>query len=207
MARPWIVFDANGTLFDLRAVAPAVGGDVVLEAWFQRVLHGAATVTLAGTWTPFDELAAAALATTCAKLGLDPVDQAAALEALQQLPAFPDAREAIDLTGGQAAILTNGSAATTRALVERAGLPIETIVSCEEVRAYKPGAPPYELARERLGEDAVLVAAHAWDVAGARAAGLRAIWVDRAEQRWPLPGIDPGERANSLVDAVTLALG
>lgn len=207
MPTPWIVFDANGTIFDLRAATPAVGGAVVLEAWFERVLHGAATVTLAGTWAPFEELAAAALGTTCAKLGLDEVDQGAALEALRQLPAFPDAVTAVERTNGRAAILTNGSAETTRKLVERAALPIETILSCEEVRAYKPAAAPYELARERLGEEAVLVAAHAWDVAGARAAGLRAIWVDRAERHWPLPGIEPGERASSLADAVELALG
>jgi 2-haloacid dehalogenase len=204
--RPWIVFDANGTLFDLRAAAPAVGGPVVLEAWFERVLHGAAALTFAGTWAPFDALAAAALATTCAKLGLDDVDRAAALETLQRLPPYPDALEAVERAGGLAAILTNGSAETTQTLVERAQLPLETILSCEEVRAYKPAPAPYELSRRRLG-DPVLVAAHAWDVAGARAVGLRAIWVDRDEQTWPLPGVEPGERASSLVEAVALALG
>lgn len=204
---PWIAFDANGTLFDLRGAAAALGGEAVLEAWFERVLHGAATLTLAGTWAPFDELASEALATTCAKLGLEGVDQDAALEALQRLPPQPDAFEAVGRAGRRAAILTNGSAATTRKLVERAQLPIATILSCEEVRAYKPAAAPYELARERLGEDAVLVAAHAWDVVGARAAGLRAIWVDRDERHWPLAGVEPGEQASSLVDAVALALG
>jgi 2-haloacid dehalogenase len=204
MARPWIVFDANGTLFDLRAAAPAVGGQTALEAWFERVLHGAATLSLTGAWAPFDELARAALATTCAKLGLEDVDVEAVLDRLERLPAFPDAPAAVERAGGRAAILTNGSAATTRKLVERAGLPIETILSCEEVRAYKPAAAPYALARERLGDDAVLVAAHAWDVAGARAAGLRAIWVDRSERRWPLPGVDPSEHAGTLLEAVTL---
>lgn len=202
----WVVFDANGTLFDLRAAAPAVGGEVALEAWFERVLHSAASLTLAGTWAPFDELARAALETTCAKLGLGDVDRDAALEELRRLPAYPDAQEAVSLARSRAAILTNGSGDTTRGLVERAGLTVETILSCEEVRAYKPAPAPYELARRRLGEP-VLVAAHAWDVAGARAAGVRAIWVDRSERHWPLPGVEPGERASSLVDAVTLALG
>jgi 2-haloacid dehalogenase len=207
MPAPWIVFDANGTLFDLRAAAPFVGGETALQAWFQRVLHGAATVTITGAWAHFDELAAGALATTCAELGLDGVDQEAALAELGRLPLQPDALEAAERADGRAAILTNGTAATTRKLVERARLPIETILTCEEVRAYKPAAPPYRLVRERLGKDAVLVAAHAWDVAGARSAGLRAIWVDRDERRWPLSGVDPGERASSLVEAVALALG
>jgi 2-haloacid dehalogenase len=122
------------------------------------------------------------------------------LRALSELPAAPDAAEAAALAG-DCAVLTNGGLASTRALVERAGLPIETILSCEEVRAYKPSAAPYLHARERLGE-CVLVATHAWDVAGARAAGLRAIWVDRSERTWPLAGVEPGERAASLVEAV-----
>lgn len=204
MAAPRVVFDANGTLFDLRAAAPAVGGEVVLEAWFERVLHTAASLTLAGRWAGFADIAADCLATTCAKLELE-VDADAALQALRELPAFADAPAAVELAGG-AAILTNGGAETTRGLVERAGLPIDPVLSCEEVRAYKPAAAPYALARERLG-DVVLVAAHAWDVAGARAAGLRAVWVDRHERHWPLPEVDPGERAGSLVEAVAVALG
>jgi 2-haloacid dehalogenase len=122
------------------------------------------------------------------------------LRALSELPAAPDAAEAAALAG-DCAVLTNGGLASTRALVERAGLPIETILSCEEVRAYKPSAAPYLHAREHFGE-CVLVATHAWDVAGARAAGLRAIWVDRSERTWPLAGVEPGERAASLVEAV-----
>jgi 2-haloacid dehalogenase len=77
-------------------------------------------------------------------------------------------------------------------------------VSCEEVRAYKPSSAPDLHARELLGEY-LLVAAHAWDVAGARAAGVRAIWVDRDERTWPVAGAEPGERAGSLVEAVQQA--
>lgn len=60
--------------------------------------------------------------------------------------------------------------------------------------------------RERLG-GYILIAAHGWDNAGARAAGVRAIWVDREEREWPLAGVGPGERAASLVEAVERALG
>ncbi len=56
-------------------------------------------------------------------------------------------------------------------------------------------------------EDACLIAAHAWDVLAAVRYGLRAVWVDRLEQRWPLPG-DPHEpRSSSLPEAARLALG
>lgn len=192
------MFDANGTLFGLDPVERLLG-PAATEAFFERTLHSAASLTLAGTWAPFAEVARSALATTCAKLELD-VDQEAALRALSELPAAPDAAEAVALAG-DCAILTNGGLESTRSLVERAGLPVATVLSCEEVRAYKPSAAPYLYARERLGE-CVLVAAHAWDVAGAGAAGLRAIWVDRSERTWPLAGVEPGERAASLTEAV-----
>jgi len=197
-----IAFDANGTLFALDPVKEILGGTVT-EAFFQRTLHTAAALTFAGVWAPFDEVAKRALATTCAKLDLD-VDQDAVLEALKELPPADDAREAVE-RAADCAILTNGGRDSTTKLVERAALPVTEIVSCEEVRAYKPSAPPYRHAEERLGKY-VLVAAHAWDVVGARAAGIRAIWVDTEEREWPLAGTEPAERTSSLVEAVERAL-
>jgi 2-haloacid dehalogenase len=195
---PTVVFDANGTLFSLDPVQELLGAQAT-EAFFQRTLHSAAALTYAGTWAPFDEVARRALATTCAKLELD-VDPQAVLQALQELPPAPDAREAVE-AAGDCAILTNGGRESTRKLVERAGLGIDRILSCEDVRAYKPSRAPYEHARAELG-DCVLVAAHGWDVAGARAAGLRAIWVSRGEREWPLAGLEPVEQAPSLLAAV-----
>src|SRR4051794_17437243 len=200
---PAIVFDANGTLFDLAPVADAIGGPERLEAFFQRTLHTAAAITLTGAWSPFDEIAAAALETTCAKLGLDDVDRPSVLAALKELPPYPDAAEAA-AAAPRAAILTNSAADSARELVERVGLDVDKILSCEEVRAYKPAPPPYLLAQERLG-DYVLVAAHAWDVVGARACGIRAIWVRRDEREWPFPELEAGESAETLRDAVALA--
>src|SRR5262249_45587618 len=47
-----------------------------------------------------------------------------------------------------------------------------------EVRAYKPDPRPYRYLLDQLATDAadaVLIAAHAWDVLGARAVGMRAL--------------------------------
>jgi 2-haloacid dehalogenase len=195
---PTAVFDANGTLFALDPVQELLGA-AATEAFFQRALHSAAALTYAGVWAPFDEVARRALETTCAQLGLD-VDQEAVLRALQELPPAPGAREAVD-AAGDCAVLTNGGRESIRKLVERAGLPIARILSCEDVRAYKPSRAPYEYARAELG-DCVLIAAHGWDVVGARAAGLRAVWVSRNERAWPLAGVAPGEQAPTLLAGV-----
>ncbi len=58
-------------------------------------------------------------------------------------------------------------------------------MSADEVRWLKPAPEPYAMAVRRLGVapgDVRMVAAHGWDLAGARAAGLRTAFVARAGQ-------------------------
>jgi hypothetical protein len=51
----------------------------------------------------------------------------------------------------------------------------------------------------------VLIAAYRWDVVGAPAAGLQAVWMDRLEKRRPFP-LDESPRAAGSVEAAQLAL-
>jgi 2-haloacid dehalogenase len=211
-----VVFDTLGTLFQLRPLEERLeelgAPEGALDAWFERLLHSAAAVTLTGDFVPFAELARAALATTAARFGveLDPDD---VLPLLERLPPYPDARPAVERlreAGVAWAVLTNGGAEQTRALLEAAGLAerVWHVVSVEEVRAYKPHPAPYRHVVELLElppERVTLVAAHGCDVLGARAAGLRAVWVDRVEHRWPFPSEEP-PRAPDLERAVELAL-
>ena len=211
-----VVFDALGTLFQLRSLAERLeelgAPKGAFDAWFQRLLQSAAAVTLTGDFVPFAELARTALATTAARLGveLDPDD---VLPLLARLPPYPDARPAVERlqeAGVAWAVLTNGGTGQTRALLERAGLAEQVwhVVSVEEVRAYKPHPAPYRRVLELLelpSERVTLVAAHGWDVLGARAAGMQAVWVDRVEHAWPIPSEEP-PRAPDLERAVELAL-
>ena len=50
-----------------------------------------------------------------------------------------------------------------------------------------------------------MIAAHAWDIVGARAAGLDVVWVDREEQVWPFP-LDQPPRVHDLAEAAELIL-
>jgi FMN phosphatase YigB (HAD superfamily) len=61
------------------------------------------------------------------------------------------------------------------------------VFGVDEVEAYKPDPRPYRLVLDELGE-ATLVAAHAWDCAGALRAGMSAVWVRSEEKTWPFPG-------------------
>jgi 2-haloacid dehalogenase len=180
-----------------------------LQAWFGRLLHGAAALTLAGEFRPFRELAESTLRTTLAQLGLD-TERREPLEALSQLDPYPDAEEALRRlrdAGATIATLTNGARDSTEKLLDRGGLRgyVEHVLSCDDVRAFKPDRAPYEHALRTTGGPATMVAAHAWDVVGARAAGLDVVWIDREEREWPFP-LDEPPRAHDLGSAAELVL-
>ena len=196
-----VAFDAMGTLFDLAPLRERLGAHAT-EAWFERILHTAAVLTIVGDFVPFKELARTTLATTAAKLDLD-VDHKDVLAQLQQLPPAPDAREALE-RADRAFVLTNGGREDGERLLANAGLDdlVERVFGVDEVEAYKPDPRPYRMVLDELGE-ATLVAAHAWDVVGASRAGMRAVWVNRDERSWPFPDeVAPHATAPGLVEAL-----
>jgi 2-haloacid dehalogenase len=186
-----VVFDALGTLFDL--------GRRERSAELIRTLHHATSLTLAGEFAPLADIARA-------------VDPGVA-DAIAEAEAYTDAQEALGVlaeAGVPAYVLTNGGADSTRELLRRSGLldSIADVFSVEDVRRYKPDPAPYAHAARAIGLEPrriTLVAAHAWDVLGARNAGLDHIWVDRRDEGWPLPLEPPAHRAGDLVTAARIA--
>jgi 2-haloacid dehalogenase len=211
-----VVLDAMGTLFDLSALDPrfeAIGGTgATRDAWYERLLGTSKALTLAGTFEPFQELALSTLRTTLASHGLDPGRADEIVDALDDVPAYPEARAALSrmaAAGLPRVVLTNGSSSQTKRLLEKSGLAehVAHVFTTEEVEAYKPDPRAYRHVCESLGIEsaqAVLVAAHAWDVVGAESAGFEAVWIDRTERCWPLPGGERERRASDLEDAATM---
>ena len=96
--------------------------------------------------------------------------------------------------GLRLASLTNSTEQVARAQLEHAGLidAFELVLSADTVRRLKPAPEPYRMAAERLGVaigEVRLIAAHAWDVAGAARAGCATAFVAR-----------PGKVPNPLVE-------
>lgn len=78
--------------------------------------------------------------------------------------------------------LSNAARTTLLHLDAHAGLRWHQVLSGETVLAYKPAPEVYRLAVDTAGcapERALMVAAHAWDLRGARAAGMRTAYVRR----------------------------
>jgi 2-haloacid dehalogenase len=108
--------------------------------------------------------------------------------AMSRLPAHaevPGALGRLRAAGFRLTALTNSVLEVATAQLTHAGLIdlFEAVFSADEVRALKPAPLPYRMVAQRCGVDigdVCLVAAHAWDVSGALAAGCQAALVSRA---------------------------
>lgn len=219
--RPSVVaFDVVGTLFSLDPIAAKLRDAGLpagaLDEWFARFLRDAFALDAAGIYAPFREVASATLEVMLVeKTGearRETID--GVIRAFQELPAHPEVETAFHTLaqlGVRIVALTNGGAETTNRLLERANLAplVERTISVDEVRHWKPRREVYLHAARVCGvppERAALVAAHAWDILGAREAGLLTAWVSRKEKRFhpamgtpTVVGQDVAEAAAALV--------
>lgn len=188
-----VAFDIIETVFSLetmRSRFKLLGlPSLVLDVWFARALRDAFALAAAGGYAPFKDVQAGALHETLMEHGIQPSDDVvdAILDGMAELEAHPDAatafREVRD-AGCSVIALSNGSAATTSRLLDRAGLSqfVSYVLSVEGVRRSKPVRDVYLEAAARAGgrpEELALVAAHPWDLNGAAAAGLITAFVAR----------------------------
>lgn len=114
---------------------------------------------------------------------------------MRTLPAHPDVRPALvalKSVGFQLVALTNSSDAAVAAQLAHANIGdcFDRHLSVESVRRYKPDRSVYLWAAEQVEQEpgnTMLIAAHGWDVAGAKWAGLQTAFVERpGQQLFPL---------------------
>jgi len=189
-----MVFDAYGTLFDVRAVGeacaeitPDPAGFAAL--WRAKQLEYAFLRALMRRYADFwvvtrDALRYAAAATNTP---LAPEQEQALMEAWYQVAPFPDVEPALrDLAarGIPLAILSNGGPQMLARLVAATGLEqyFRALLSVDAVRTYKPDPAVYVLAERALGlprAELLFVSSNFWDVTGAHEFGLRVCWINR----------------------------
>ncbi|HYZ57499.1 MAG TPA: haloacid dehalogenase type II [Streptosporangiaceae bacterium] len=206
------MFDVNETLLDLTALdgffTELTGTPEARPEWFNLMIHSALTLTAARTYRPFGEIAAACLPPVAARYGHTATHdhQRELGERLRRMPAHPDAGAAIRQlrnAGFGVVTLTNSTAEVAEDQLRNAGLRdlLHAVYSADEVRMLKPAPEPYHHAlnsQHAIPADAVLIAAHDWDIAGAAAAGLRTAFITR-DGRVPLPAsTSPVMSATSL---------
>lgn len=193
-----LLFDVNETLLDLGALDPhfqRLFGDArVRREWFGTMLQSALLFTVAGPYVDFGMHFRTALRQTAERHGVDlsSDDEHAILADVRRLPPHPDVRPALERlreAGFRIAALTNSTREVEETQLANAGIRelFEAALSADDAKRLKPAAEAYTTAARAMGVsigDTRLVAAHAWDVAGAQRSGAKAAFVARPGMLW-----------------------
>jgi 2-haloacid dehalogenase len=211
-----IAFDVNETLLDLRALdalfEELLGSAELRGQWFAQMLQLAFVGGLTGQYIDFGAAQKAALQMLAQRIGQTVSDDAvdAVVNRMSSLPPHPEVPEALARLRKaplKVVALTNSTLSVAEAQLSSAGLRdhFDAVLSADDVRALKPAPAPYLAAAKRfavaIGE-VRLVAAHSWDVSGARAAGAQAAFVARPGMVPSPVGPQPDIVATDIADAV-----
>ena len=217
-----LVFDAYGTLFEIQSVVTIAErlfpgrGAALSQAWRAKQLEYSWLQSLMLSATQrredFAALTAHALEYAAEALGLTLASgmRHRLLDAYLDLSPYPDAAPALAaLAPMPRVILSNGTRAMLEPLVAATGLAahVDTVLSVDAAGIYKPSPRVYQLAVDhfklapaRIG----FVSSNGWDVVGAKAFGLTAIWVNRAAAPVERHGPKPDRIIASLAELPAL---
>lgn len=195
---PVFIFDAFGTLFDVHAVAREHAAAIGPEAerlsgiWRSKQLEYTWIYARADRSGPlvvpgFREITRASLMYALSLCGLDAALAPRLLESYQRLPPFPEVRDTLTqlkARGARLAILSNADPDQLDDLVSNAGFDgvFEHSISVAAAGSFKPDPRVYALGPEVFGRPAnemMFVSSNRWDIAGAKAFGYAATWVNR----------------------------
>jgi len=200
-----LVFDAYGTLFDVHSISIACeslfpGKGVELSRlWRTKQLEYTWLRSLMGRYVEFEIITRDALGMACRTLNLELTQAVAArlMEGYRQLRLFPEVNDALaTLRSRKLAILSNGSPAMLKALIEHAGLSLafDAVISVDELKTFKPHPSVYGLVARHLGVNAGevgFVSSNFWDVSGAASFGFRTFWINRNDSQPDELGFEP----------------
>ncbi|MGQ0796920.1 MAG: haloacid dehalogenase type II [Methanobacteriota archaeon] len=209
-----LAFDVFGTLLDPAALAKTLSDvtkdpDGFAAAWRAKQLESTFLLAAMGRYVPFVDVTRRALRTTAARWRVALTDERvdSLVAAWTRLPPYPDVVPSLERLRERVAlaVLSNGDAEALGRALDHAGVGglLAPVVSAAEVRRFKPAPELYAHAAERLARpphDVVLVSAHAFDVLGAKSAGLRAVWVNRLGAPLDDLGLGPDLEVPSLRD-------
>lgn len=182
-----------------------------LDLWFAQTLRDAFALSYAGSYQPLKQVLEAELPRTVKALGIDlnTTQLSHVVTSFAELELQPDALEAFQIlikAGWQLVALTNGSQDSTRKLLERANAVqhFSNILSCDAIQKTKPHPDVYAMVKRDTSDDVWMVAAHAWDIAGAACAGLRTAFITQQEKEYLSIYPQPNVVASNLVTAASL---
>ncbi len=114
----------------------------------------------------------------------------AAIERLQCFPEVPQALQRLQARY-RLVVLSNGDPDMLQAASQHHGIAFDAVISVAEANAFKPHRATYQMAARKMDvpiDQVLFVANHEFDCVGAKAAGMRTVFIDRRRRpfaRWP----------------------
>jgi 2-haloacid dehalogenase len=211
--KPFYVFDAYGTLFDVaspvRRHAEAIGqaAERLAELWRLKQLEYTWVRSMSDTYQDFEVLTEAALDYSLASLGLtDATLRGKLLEAYKAPDCYEEVSAALlslKSSGAKLAILSNGTPAQLESAVTAAeiGQNLDAILSVDSVRVFKTNPEAYRLVTRYFDcapSEVSFQSSNRWDIAGAAAFGFHTVWVNRRRAPPEYQGLGPDREISDL---------
>lgn len=211
-----LFFDVNETLLDMQelksAIAEVLNGDEsMVPVWFSKLLHHSLVDTVTNQYHDFAEIGAAALVMVAHSKGITlSMDEAkqAITEPMTQLPAHDDVKDALTRLkqhGFTLVAFSNSAEAGLNRQLLNADIRqyFDAVLSVSSIKRFKPHGEAYQWAVKTMQTDtheSLMVAAHGWDVSGAKAAGMQTAFIERpGKMMYPL-GLSPDVSVATLTE-------
>jgi len=205
------MFDQYGTVVDIqggltRAVTPYLaakgwtGNPSSLVTWWRRTHFENSMIDalLHKAHTPYREIGQRALAHVLERAGVAyTMDEVRGLVAeIERLRPFPEVPAALArlATRYRLVVLSNGDPDMLEAAKPHHRIAFDAVISVAVANAFKPHVATYTKAAEIIGvalHEVLFVANHAFDCIGAKAAGMRAAFIDRRRRPFGLTPYQP----------------
>ncbi|GAM86410.1 hypothetical protein ANO11243_044240 [Dothideomycetidae sp. 11243] len=229
-----VAFDLYGTLLSTASIAKQLAehfgeekATTIATAWRKYQLEYTWRLNSMKQYKPFDTVTRASLhnALLESKVSLTDKETEDLMAAYDTLDIYPDAADCLSsLTAKphiQAVVFSNGTHEMIASSIHKSpqlakfSSSIQSIVSIDDVKQYKPAPESYAHLARQVGKDPSsatdmqsiwLVSGNPFDIVGARTAGLSAAWIDREDKGWQDGLGEPTVVVQSLeqvVDAVS----
>ncbi len=209
-----LIFDVNETLLDMsplkKSINETLKNEWAFDIWFPTLLQYSLVETITENYKDFSEIAEAALKMIAIKLDikLSEEDIKKTLSPITKLSAYPEVAHSLKILkekGFKLVALSNGKPQVVSDQLKYAKIHhfFDKVLSVEEVKNYKPHVSTYHCAYSLMNvlpEDTMLIAAHGWDIAGAKRAGIQAAFISRpGKSLYPL-ALEPELIGSSLTE-------
>ncbi|WP_434796103.1 haloacid dehalogenase type II [Staphylococcus equorum] len=209
-----IIFDVYGTIFDMSSLEnDMIQFDDELAAsisklWRKTQLNHMFLRQIMQRYIPFDDLTKDALRYVLdehkIQYNRDDINQL--FDAFLDLNYFneiPRVLSSLNGKGFDIGILSNGNDSMLMPLVDNSKISdyINTVISVDEIKQYKPSPASYALILEyykMTREDILFVSSNSWDVTGAANFGFDTVWVNRKGEQYDDNGQSPTITVNNL---------